>query len=116
MLQEGSTGLSEKALIKGDILDAETNQVEEDDLEATYYLPISVFTKENEQSTTLKITLGNYSTCIRPYTLTEENDEIAEAIELIHKKSLKDYYVELSFALNSISDYLRRCNGRDAYF
>ena len=92
-------------------LNKEYELVVEDDLEATYYLPASIFAKANESSTTLKIILGHYSAHIRPYTLTEENDEIAEAIELISEGRLKDYYVELSFALNHTSDSI---NGQKA--
>lgn len=112
VVETGTTYKYRESYITSDIgLKKEYELVVEDDSEATYYLPVSVFTKANESNTTLKITIGDYSANIRPHTLTEENDEIAEAIELISEANLKDYYVELSFSLNSISDSI---NGQKA--
>lgn len=82
-------------------LKKEYELVAEEGTEVTYYLPLSIFTKANEQGTILKIKLGEYSASIRPYTLTEENKEIAEAIKLMQEKKLEDYYVEMRFSLIS---------------
>lgn len=112
VVETGTTYKYRESYITSDIgLKKEYELVVEDDSEASYYLPVSIFTRANESGTTLKITLGDYSANIRPYTLTEENDEIAEAIELISEANLKDYYVELSFSLSSSSDSI---NGQKA--
>lgn len=112
VVQESTTYKYRESYITSDIgLKREYDLVVENDREIAYYLPASVFTKANEIGTTLKITLGDYSAHIRPYTLTEENEEVAEAIELISEGNLKDYYVELRFSLSSISD---RINGQKA--
>lgn len=112
VVEEGTTYKYRETYITSDIgLKKEYELVVEENKEATYYLPVSVFTKANEMGTTLKITLGDYSANIKPYTLTEENEEVAEAIELISEGSLKDYYVELRFSLSNISDSI---NGQKA--
>ncbi len=67
--------------------------------DAYYYMPASLFTSENATKTTLKITLGNYTANIRPYTLTEENEQIQDAIDLVSENDIKNYYVGIRFKL-----------------
>ncbi len=69
-----------------------------------YYMPASVFTYENDSKTVLKITLGDYTANIRPYTLTEDNEQIKKAIELASEDSIEDYYVGMSFKINDTTE------------
>lgn len=82
--------------------------VDEKAKEAYYYMPASLFTYENDSKTVLKITLGDYTAHIRPYTLTEENEHIKKAVELVDENSIEDYYVGISFKINNTTD---RING-----
>lgn len=84
-------------------LNHEYNLVVENDDEATYYIPAEAFTNASESQTTLNITLGEYSASIRPYTLTEENEEIKEALDQIANNKIEDYYVKVSFSLEDMT-------------
>ena len=81
----------------------EYNLVVEDDSEATYYIPAEAFMTATENNTTLNITIGDYSASIRPYTLTESTEEIEEVLDQIANNKIEDYYIQISFSLNSIS-------------
>lgn len=82
--------------------------VGKDAQDAYYYMPASLFTNENDSKTVLKITLGDYTAHIRPYTLTENNEQIKKAIELVDEDSIEDYYVGISFKLTNTTN---RING-----
>lgn len=78
-------------------------EVEEGNQEAYYYIPAEAFMAASENNTILNITLGDYSASIRPYTLTEANQDITNALEQIENDSIDDYYVKINFSLQSIS-------------
>lgn len=79
--------------------------------DAYYYMPASLFTNENAANTTLKITLGEYTANIRPYTLTEDNEQIQDAIDAVAEDKIEDYYVGIRFKLSNTSI---RINGESA--
>ena len=81
----------------------EYNLVVEDDKEATYYIPAEAFFTASENKTTFNIAIGDYSASVRPYTLTEDHEEIKEVVEQIANNKIEDYYVKVSFALNNLS-------------
>lgn len=67
----------------------------------TYYLPASVISSMNQNSTMLSIVLENQEINIRPQTVLDENPEIKEAINLMAANKLEDYYVMISVKATS---------------
>jgi hypothetical protein len=65
--------------------------------EFVYYMPVSAMYQMNQNKTTLVIELDDVKVYIRPNTLSEELEEIKEAIKAVEARTLKDYYVAISF-------------------
>ena len=66
-----------------------------------YYFPASMLDEVSGQGTTLVIQLDNITAYIRPYTLTNENEDIKEAAERVQAGRIEDYYIGFELDISS---------------
>lgn len=73
--------------------------VEEGSDSVYYYFPAALLEIASRENTILTVNLQGISVSLRPYTLTQENEEIKEALQRIEDKRLEDYYIIFDISL-----------------
>ncbi|MGL6174656.1 MAG: fibronectin type III domain-containing protein [Cellulosilyticaceae bacterium] len=68
-----------------------------------YYFPAQMLEEASKQGTMLISEIKDTSITLRPYTLGNKTREIQEAIQLINKRKIEDYYIALEIKLRSSS-------------